>query len=571
MSNTKSVFVSKMLATIVMISHLTACSDLDDGRGSFIVFDGGSGDDPGAYGDGDVDSDTDSDVDADADSDADADADADSDADADGDVDTDGDSDADADADADGDADGDTDSGADGDTDADSDADTDTGPGTDYGRVLQLALRFYGAQRCGEGDNWILTDNPVGDSCHLEDGPAYQASADMTGGWHDAGDFIKFTLTNAWASYVLLKAYDAFPEAFADRDDPSYSGAPNGIPDVLDEAKHAVDYLVKVNPNPSTLIARIGGDQDHNSWVTSPYQSAMSVSNGGGERPVYDGAKADIAGMAAASLGLMSALYRTYDTARANDYLDHAEDIYLIGKNNPGTTGDSFYPDDTWKDNMMCAAVELYRVTGQTSYRDEAVAYDVEMGSHGWVVDWANALDYCRHSLHRAGVTDRLAPWRSDVDEYLSSVSNDVYVDGLAYFGVDWGTLRYSTGAAFSAALLFDITGEEQYRSFALSQLQYAMGDNEYGRSFIVGFGNNPPAHPHHTNAYGHDALDWDLSRPFKFSLDGALVGGPTVGSLYSVTSPGYQDDIEDYIGNEVTIDFNSGLLGVAAFAVTTP
>ncbi|MCP4680289.1 MAG: hypothetical protein GY854_33315 [Deltaproteobacteria bacterium] len=535
MSNTKNAYVLKTPARIVMICCFFACSDLDNDHEYSSVSDGGSDDDPGVHGNGDVDSDTDSDADTDADTDADS----------------------DADSDADGDADADT--------------DTDTGPGSDYERVLQLAVRFYGAQRCGDGDNWILADNPVGDSCHLDDGPAYQANADMTGGWHDAGDFIKFTLSNAWAGYVLLKAYDAFPEAFADRDDPAYSGAPNGIPDVLDEARYSVDYLVKVNPNPSTLIARIGGDQDHSSWVTSPYQSTMPVSNGGGERPVYDGAKADIAGMAAASLALMSGLYRIHDAARADDYLEHAQDIYLIGKNNPGTTSDSFYADDSWKDNMMCAAVELYRATGQTSYRDEAVAYDAEMGSHGWVVDWANALDYCRHSLHRAGVTDRLAPWRSDVDQYLSSVSNDVYVDGMAYFGVDWGTLRYATGAAFSAALLFDITGEEQYRSFALSQLQYVMGENEYGRSFIIGFGNNPPAHPHHANAYGHDALDWDLSRPFKFSLDGALVGGPTVGPAYGVTQPGYQDEVEDYIGNEVTIDFNSGLVGMAAFAMTTP
>jgi endoglucanase len=137
-------------------------------------------------------------------------------------------------------------------------------------------------------------------------------------------------------------------------------------------------------------------------------------------------------------------------------------------------------------------------------------------------------------------------------------------VNGLSWFG-DWGTLRYATGAALSAALLFDVTGDASYRSFAESQLAYVLGDNEYGRSFLIGYGTNPPTQPHHRNAYGYDAFDPERSH--RFSLAGALVGGPTKEDT-EVSAAGYEDTIGNYVGNEVTIDYNTGLVGLAAFAV---
>jgi endoglucanase len=88
----------------------------------------------------------------------------------------------------------------------------------------------------------------------------------------------------------------------------------------------------------------------------------------------------------------------------------------------------------------------------------------------------------------------------------------------------------------------------------ALSQLNYIMGDNTYNRSFVIGFGNNPPTQPHHRNqiATGN-------------SLAGALVGGPTNGSV-GPHQAGYQDNADDYLGNEVALDYNAGLVGLAAF-----
>jgi endoglucanase len=276
------------------------------------------------------------------------------------------------------------------------------------------------------------------------------------------------------------------------------------------------------------------------------------VDRGGGARPVnpHGEAKADIAGITAASLALMSRLWRGYDVGRASAYLSHAKEIYEYGKSHRGTTPDhdGYYADESYVDDMLCGAVELYNATHEERYIDEAIDWDDMIYAHSWVVDWSNTVDYCRHSLMKAGWAGTANYWKDDVENYLGKISNASNVRGLAFFS-EWGSLRYATGAAFSAALLYDRTGTQSYRAFAEDQLAYVLGDNEYGRSFVIDHGRNAPTDPHHRNAYNSG-----------IALTGALVGGPN--------SNGYTDSRFDYVDNEVTIDYNTGLVGLAAFKV---
>ena len=175
----------------------------------------------------------------------------------------------------------------------------------DVSTLLELVVKFYGAQRSGAGSELAAREA----SCHLNDGESIMA--DLSGGWYDAGDHVKVTLSIAYASYVMLKAYDAFPEAFADRDSQDYTGAPNGVPDVLDEARYATDYLVKAHLSETVLVGMVGNAQnDHRQWVTCLEQEALPVMQGGRPRPVSPQANADIAGITSAALALMARLYR---------------------------------------------------------------------------------------------------------------------------------------------------------------------------------------------------------------------------------------------------------------------
>ena len=163
-----------------------------------------------------------------------------------------------------------------------------------------------------------------------------------------------------------------------------------------------------------------------------------------------------------------------------------------------------------------------------------------------------------------------VARGRLDVDRYTTMLSTDANIKGLLYLD-KWGTCRYALSAAFSAALLFDATKNNKYRDFARSQFAWIKGQNPQSRSFIIGWGVNPPTRPHHRNAYGYeDDVGWDATTPqlsdtraYHHLLVGGLVGGPNL--------DGYQDSVNDYVHNEVAIDYNAGLVGTAAFTVANP
>jgi hypothetical protein len=372
------------------------------------------------------------------------------------------------------------------------------------------------------------------------------------------------TLNNAFASYALLKAYEAFPRSFKDRDDPEYSGKSNGIPDVLDEVRFATDYLVKLLTDDSQMVIRVGSDADHNMWVTSPYQSTLPENQGGGARPVSTGGKADVAGLAAASLALMSTLYKPYDAALAAQYLDRAKALYDFAAANTGVSTEEYYQDNNYEDDLMCAAVELFRVTGDESYRTKAQELDKKMGSHGDVLCWAESADLCRHSLTAIADADAKSYWDGDISEYLKSISTSQYINGLSFMGDEWGTLQYAMGAAFSTGLMWQITKDKKYSEFVGSQVKWVQGENEYGHSLAVGWGDGAPAHPHHKNAYGRDDLDWLLDQDHLYEIKGALVGGPTPDATDGFEA-GYFDDIQDYIHNEVSINYNAMFAGALA------
>lgn len=428
--------------------------------------------------------------------------------------------------------------------------------------LLDATVRFYGAQRSGDGGNWLLS----GATCHMNDGESI--GRDLTGGWYDAGDHVKVTLSIAYASYVMLKAYDAFPEAFLDRDSQRYEGAPNGVPDVLDEARYATDYLVKAHLSENELVGMVGNaNQDHSQWVGCAEQEALPAAQGGSPRPVSLEANADVAGITAASLALMSRLYRQHDPALADTYQLHATQIYQIGKNNPSGSNPGLYGQngDGWIDEMLAGSAEMFRLTSEQTYLTDALDFNARIENHGWAPNYSQSADFSRHSLYVGGQAEAVGEfWKLDVENYAAKVSTNEFTAGAVYFD-EWGMLRYAAGAGFSAALYAQVTGDVAARDLAIAQLNYIAGQNSYGRSFVIGVGTNPPQNPHHRNS---DMLDVPLT--------GALVAGPTQRSFLQgrgangieITAPGYEDVTEDYVGNEVALDYNAGLVGLGAFGV---
>ncbi|UCE63909.1 MAG: glycoside hydrolase family 9 protein, partial [Nitrospirota bacterium] len=134
---------------------------------------------------------------------------------------------------------------------------------------------------------------------------------------------------------------------------------------------------------------------------------------------------------------------------------------------------------------------------------------------------------------------------------------------GLVFLD-QWGSLRYASTTAFLAVIyagqVEDPALAESYQTFALTQINYILGDNPRGASYVVGFGVNPPKNPHHRAA--HDSPTNNIADPPQNSheLTGALVGGPASPDDFD-----WVDDRTDFIRNEVATDYNAGFTGALA------
>lgn len=126
-----------------------------------------------------------------------------------------------------------------------------------YDHQADRLLDFMQQQRCGY--------NPFFDiHCHQHDGVAMYGTAvpdsvfvESSGGWHDAGDMLKYLITSSYATAHMLMAYEMYPNSFGDKVDAFGKPGANGIPDVLDEAKWGLEWIFKLHPNPKDLVHQV--------------------------------------------------------------------------------------------------------------------------------------------------------------------------------------------------------------------------------------------------------------------------------------------------------------------------
>lgn len=449
----------------------------------------------------------------------------------------------------------------------------------DYRKALWMTTRMYGGQRSGEGPNWLVMDHGAGvDFTDDADG-----GYGLSGGWHDCGDHVKFGQTQFYSAYVLLKAYDAFPEGFDDHYSFDYrgyraagdltweggGGNPNGVPDILDEVKYATDYFIRCARDDNTFYYQVGeGAKDHKRWVTSVEMATLSSEDGGQPRTVFKNPSgASMASFCAASLALMSRAYAKFDAEYAGKCLTHARHAYVYAGNHPGTAGAAdgdFYPANAkWQDDYACAAAELYWATGENAYRQDAESMVSNVGDHYWSLCYNNNDDLAAYNLGKLGSDGAASTLTSIVNRYKSNVTGD----GVGKTGNEWGILRYSASQAFSAALHDEQEGASGVDPLVYNTVDYVLGANGDGQSFVVGFGSTSPQHPHHRNVFLDDRNVPDgeknnLAIPDRNRQHGYMVGG--------ALDPGsYVDDINDYRYSEGGIDYNCGLVGALAYLVS--
>ncbi|XP_037040724.1 endoglucanase E-4-like [Bradysia coprophila] len=426
-----------------------------------------------------------------------------------------------------------------------------------YGQVVEKSLLFYEAQRTG----LLPTNNRIpwrGDSFITDRGTSNE---DLSGGYFDAGDFVKFGFPGASAMTML--AWGMYDSKQGYQKAGQWTNA-------LACLRWGMDYMIKTHPSANVLYVQVGdGQEDHSFWGR-PEQWA-----GSNPRPTLRATTtlpaSEVAGEQAAAMAAGAMVFLDNgETAYGATLLRHAEQLYLYATTYRGKYSDSFpvvrefYNSYTgYGDEFLWAAAWLYRATREDKFRQDYTRWWTEFSLGGrpseasW--DWKQA-----HAQILLAKIDGSAQYvnaaRSFCDWAVHTVPRTP--KGLAFIS-EWGSLRHASNVAYICLQAASAgINASAYRTFAKSQIDYILGDA--GRSFVVGYGVNPPQRPHHAASSCPNlpaACNWSAFSapgPNPQILNGALVGGP---DRYD----NYVDDRADYVANEVTLDYNAGFQSALA------
>ena len=466
---------------------------------------------------------------------------------------------------------------------------------TVYDGGADTALYYMRQQRSG----W----NPLfRDSVHRLDGNVIDDSGhvvkrlSVSGGWADASDYLQYVTTSATATYMLLAAYRDNRRAFADAfDDKGMAGA-NGVPDVLDEARHGLDWLLRMYPGGEEMYNQLADDRDHAYFDLIVNDSSNYGWGRGRERPVYpctgrpqglfryknrSTGYASTAGKYASAFALAAQI--TTDSAQARLLRQRAIDAYDLGKKYPGVcqtapgTAPYFYEEDNWTDDMELGAAELFALTGERRYMLDAIAFAAQEPVTPWM-GADTARHYQWYPWHNNG---HFAIWRS-AGASEKKVVADYYREGLERVraratngfrvGIPfiWCSNDLMTSFATQALLYRRMTGDQRFREYEQAAIDWLFGANPWGTSMMIGY----PA----SGRTARDPHSAHASRLGVQVLLGGLLDGPVYRSIfgnlkgialhdadeYAPLNTGfivYHDDIGDYSSNEPIMDGTASMV----------
>lgn len=419
--------------------------------------------------------------------------------------------------------------------------------------LIDLVLGFFRGNSDGN------EPSPIHDPSHLHDatikgGPHDGQHVDLTGGWMDAGDMIKFAQNEAFSAAAL--------EAAA-RLDPSHASAIGAQADV------AIRWLEKLHPFPNVFVIQVGDARDHDQGFRDPAHDDSSGRPGIGHRLAYhwqDGVGGDIGGKVATALAIAA---DRAGGARRDQLIGEAEDWYAAGRAAHRATPrvrDPFYVDTNWKDSMAAGAAALYRVTDNNMYLDDARRYLREYGNgDAWgyyEMSPFAAADMCGalgapplDGKGSAAARQGCAALRASARKIRAESKQTVF--GASGY-ISWGTTETVAAGAAEAVLAAGHAAFGSVRAIGAGGRDYILGLNPWGASFINGFGPHNPQKIHSWASVFGDGLP-----------HGAVVGGPApkgqilhqdVGKPHGPLAKfnakyAYEDRREDYVTSEPTID----------------
>jgi endoglucanase len=467
---------------------------------------------------------------------------------------------------------------------------------------LQYSMYFYDANMCGVGVDENSRYTWRGD-CHVYDAklaldttntnmsssfiskyqsvldPDGDGYLDVSGGFHDAGDHVKFGMPEAYSGSTLGWGYYEFKDQYV------ATGQADHIKTIL---RYFNDYFMKTtyldaSGKAIALCYQVGdGDVDHAYW-NSPEVDEMFRR---GWFATEELPSTDCVAATAASLAVNYLNFKDEDPEYAKENLKYAEALFEFAErcenkacNADGPKG--YYTSIKWQDDYCWAAAWLYLATKNNHYLEEMFKnldyYAPSCWTHCWNDVWAGTVclmaeiddlydpdgeifeNRYREATNKSPY-EEIVFWSQIaklVDNWMNGQTVTITPGGYAFLN-QWGSARYNTATQLIALVYDKHHGNQasKYSEWAKSQMNYIMGNNPLKRCYIVGYSDIAVKYPHHRAASGLSRCE--DTNEHRYVLYGALVGGPDAGDQH-------KDVTADYIYNEVAIDYNAAFVCACA------
>ncbi|PUZ63537.1 hypothetical protein GQ55_3G075500 [Panicum hallii var. hallii] len=467
--------------------------------------------------------------------------------------------------------------------------------GHDYALALKKSILYFEAQRSG-----VLPPNQRvtwRENSGLFDGKAN--GVDLVGGYYDAGDNVKFGLPMAFTVTMMSWGILEYGKQMA---------AAGELRNAMDAVKWGTDYFIKAHPEPDVLYGEVGdGDTDHSCWQrpedmsTSRQAFRIDPQNPG----------SDLAGETAAAMAAASLVFRSTYPGYANLLLEHSKQLFAFADKYRGkydasiTVARNYYGSFSgYGDELLWAAAWLYEATEEGCYLEYLARNSDALGGTGWSINqfgWdvkypgvqvlaAKFLLQGRAGAHAA----TLQRYRQNAEFFVCSCVGKGAVNvprtpGGMMYHQRWNNLQFVTSASFLLTVYADyatrLPGSSggvrcpggaarpyEILAFVRSQVNYILGDNPRGTSYMVGYGGSFPRQVHHRGAsivsVRRDPSFVSCQEGYSSwyprqagnpnVLEGAIVGGPD-------EYDDFADERNNYEQTEAATYNSAPLLGVLA------
>ncbi len=385
-------------------------------------------------------------------------------------------------------------------------------------------------------------------------------------GWYDAGDYNKYIVNSAIATYTLFKALEDFP-AYYRKLNLNIPETGKGAPDILAEAMHNYRWMLSMQ-DPAD-----GGV--YHKLTNKLFDEVVMPDKATKERYVVmksTAATLDFAAVAAHASQTLKPYGKAYLGLAAESLekaekawiwaLQHPDVIYI----QPGDIKTGAYGDRYLKDEFFWAAAELYLATGKQEYADAIIRYYMKPATPEWAVvqglgfmSLISAYDKLPVPVKNTGLK---ADFMSHVDKLVAISLSSPYGVSIQKFA--WGSNSYVANEGMLKLFMFQMTADQKYYRSALSDLDYILGRNATGYCFVTGYGDKQVMHIHHRPSQADG-----IPEP----LPGFLAGGPNM-DTFSDCPPetlrarlpaiSYVDLECSYSTNEIAINWNAPLVYLA-------